>query len=90
MNIIPKTLVSPLVAGDILQVLFVAVLFGLAIASVGEKGKPVTEFLNHLTVPVFKLVGMLMKFAPIGAFGAMAFTIGAYGKLLMSVYSLPS
>ncbi len=79
MNIIPKTLVSPLVAGDILQVLFVAVLFGLAIASVGEKGKPVTEFLNHLTVPVFKLVGMLMKFAPIGAFGAMAFTIGAYG-----------
>ena len=79
MNIIPKTLVSPLVGGDILQVLFVAVLFGLAIASVGEKGKPVTEFLNHLTAPVFKLVGMLMKFAPVGAFGAMAFTIGAYG-----------
>ena len=79
MNIIPKTLVSPLVGGDILQVLFVAVLFGLAIASVGEKGKPVTEFLNHLTAPVFTLVGMLMKFAPVGAFGAMAFTIGAYG-----------
>ena len=79
MNIIPKTLVSPLVGGDILQVLFVAVLFGLAIASVGDKGKPVTEFLNHLTAPVFTLVGMLMKFAPVGAFGAMAFTIGAYG-----------
>lgn len=79
MNIIPKTLVSPLVGGEILQVLFVAVLFGLAVASVGEKGKPVTEFLNHLTTPVFKLVGMLMKFAPVGAFGAMAFTIGAYG-----------
>ncbi len=62
-----------------MPLLIVAVLFGLAIASVGEKGKPVTEFLNHLTVPVFKLVGMLMKFAPIGAFGAMAFTIGAYG-----------
>lgn len=79
MNIIPKTLVSPLVGGEILQVLFVAVLFGLAVASVGEKGKPITEFLNHLTTPVFKLVGMLMKFAPVGAFGAMAFTIGAYG-----------
>ena len=79
MNISPKTLVSPLVGGEILQVLFVAVLFGLAVASVGEKGKPVTEFLNHLTTPVFKLVGMLMKFAPVGAFGAMAFTIGAYG-----------
>ncbi|WOE32028.1 MULTISPECIES: dicarboxylate/amino acid:cation symporter [unclassified Acinetobacter] len=79
MNIIPKTLVSPLVGGDILQVLFVAVLFGLALASVGEKGKPITEFLNNLTTPVFKLVGMLMKLAPLGAFGAMAFTIGAYG-----------
>lgn len=79
MNIIPQTLVSPLVGGEILQVLFVAVLFGLSLASVGEKGKPITEFLNHLTTPVFKLVGMLMKLAPIGAFGAMAFTIGAYG-----------
>ncbi|ALH95960.1 dicarboxylate/amino acid:cation symporter [Acinetobacter equi] len=79
MNIIPKTLVSPLVGGEILQVLFVAVLFGLALASVGEKGKPITELLNNLTTPVFKLVGMLMKFAPLGAFGAMAFTIGAYG-----------
>ncbi|NHC04801.1 dicarboxylate/amino acid:cation symporter [Acinetobacter sp. 187] len=79
MNIIPNTLVSPLVGNDILQVLFVAVLFGLALAKVGEKAKPVTDFLNHLTAPVFTLVGMLMKLAPIGAFGAMAFTIGAYG-----------
>ena len=79
MNIIPKTLVSPLVGGEILQVLFVAVLFGLALASTGAKSKPITDLLNHLTTPIFKLVGMLMKFAPIGAFGAMAFTIGAYG-----------
>lgn len=79
MNIIPTSLVSPLVGGDILQVLFVAVLFGLALASIGEKGKPITEFLNNLTAPVFKLVGMLMKLAPIGAFGAMAYTIGAFG-----------
>ena len=79
MNIIPKTLISPFVSGDILQVLFVAVLFGLAVAAVGEKGKPITEFLNSLTAPIFYLVGMLMKLAPIGAFGAMAYTIGAFG-----------
>ncbi|WP_173910993.1 dicarboxylate/amino acid:cation symporter [Acinetobacter sp. Marseille-Q1618] len=79
MNILPTTLISPLTSGDILQVLFVAVLFGLSLAAVGERGKPVVEFLNHLTAPVFHLVGMLMKFAPIGAFGAMAFTIGKYG-----------
>ena len=59
--------------------LFVAVLFGLSLASIGEKSKPIVDFLNHLTAPIFHLVGMLMKFAPIGAFGAMAFTIGKYG-----------
>ena len=79
MNILPTTLASPLTSGDILQVLFVAVLFGLSLASIGEKSKPIVDFLNHLTAPIFHLVGMLMKFAPIGAFGAMAFTIGKYG-----------
>lgn len=79
MNIIPTTLVSPLAGGEILQVLFVAVLFGLALSAVGEKGKVVTDFLQHLTAPIFHLVGMLMKLAPIGAFGAMAYTIGAFG-----------
>lgn len=79
MNILPTTLLSPLNSGDILQVLFVAVLFGLSLAAVGEKGQPIVDFLNNLTAPVFHLVGMLMKFAPIGAFGAMAFTIGKYG-----------
>lgn len=79
MNIIPQTFVSPLAGGDILQVLFVAVLFGLAISAVGEKGKPVKQFLDSLIAPIFYLVGMLMKLAPIGAFGAMAYTIGAFG-----------
>ncbi|KAF5296766.1 hypothetical protein FQR65_LT19793 [Abscondita terminalis] len=79
MNILPTTILSPLTSGDILQVLFVAVLFGLSLAAVGEKGQPIVDFLNNLTAPVFHLVGMLMKFAPIGAFGAMAFTIGKYG-----------
>ncbi|WP_034855053.1 dicarboxylate/amino acid:cation symporter [Ignatzschineria larvae DSM 13226] len=79
MNILPTTLVSPLVGGNILQVLFVAVLFGIALASIGEKGEPIVTFLNQLAEPIFKIVSMLMKFAPIGAFGAMAFTIGRYG-----------
>jgi aerobic C4-dicarboxylate transport protein len=79
MNVIPSSLVGPFVTGDILQVLFVAVLFGVALALVGERGKPITNLLNSLGQPVFKMVAILMRAAPIGAFGAMAFTIGAYG-----------
>ncbi|WDS34771.1 dicarboxylate/amino acid:cation symporter [Pseudoxanthomonas sp.] len=79
MDIIPKTLISPFVGDNILQVLFVAVLFGIALALVGERGRPVLDFLNALTTPVFRLVHILMKAAPIGAFGAIAFTIGKYG-----------
>ncbi|QIL70946.1 dicarboxylate/amino acid:cation symporter [Diaphorobacter sp. HDW4B] len=79
MDIIPKTLVSPFVGDNILQVLFIAVLFGIALAMSGDHGKPVLKFLESLTVPVFKLVGILMKAAPIGAFGAIAFTIGKFG-----------
>lgn len=79
MNIIPETLVSPLTEGNILQVLFVAVLFGIALAQMGDKAKNVTAFLQEISLPVFKVVEMLMKAAPIGAFGAMAFTIGKYG-----------
>lgn len=79
MNIIPDTMVSPLVNGNILQVLFVAVLFGVSLSMIGEKGKPLVDFFHSLSAPVFKAVEILMKLAPIGAFGAMAFTIGKYG-----------
>jgi aerobic C4-dicarboxylate transport protein len=79
MNIIPDTIVGAFAQGDILQVLFFSVLFGIALGMVGERGRPVTDFLNALTAPIFRLVGILMKAAPIGAFGAMAFTIGKYG-----------
>ncbi|MFF0950635.1 dicarboxylate/amino acid:cation symporter [Rhizobium leguminosarum] len=78
-NIIPTTIVGAFADGDILQVLFFSVLFGIALAMVGERSEPVVNFLNALTAPVFKLVAILMKAAPIGAFGAMAFTIGKYG-----------
>ncbi|MFA0922025.1 dicarboxylate/amino acid:cation symporter [Xanthomonas fragariae] len=79
MDIIPVTLIGAFVDGNILQVLFVAVLFGIALALVGERGRPVLSFLEALTAPMFRLVHMLMKAAPIGAFGAIAFTIGKYG-----------
>ncbi|MFC6839485.1 dicarboxylate/amino acid:cation symporter [Xanthomonas theicola] len=78
-DIIPKTLLSPFVGDNILQVLFVAVLFGVSLALVGERGRPVLNLLEALVAPVFKLVHILMRAAPIGAFGAIAFTIGKYG-----------
>ncbi|WP_159950790.1 dicarboxylate/amino acid:cation symporter [Rhizobium sp. 18065] len=79
MNIIPTTIVGAFADGDILQVLFFSILFGISLALVGERGKPVTDFLHAVIAPIFKLVAILMKAAPIGAFGAMSFTIGKYG-----------
>ncbi|WP_312764627.1 dicarboxylate/amino acid:cation symporter [Epilithonimonas sp.] len=78
-NIIPETLFSPLTGDNILQVLLVAILFGVALAVTSEKSQPIQDFLQTLTIPIFKIVEILMKLAPIGAFGAMAFTIGKYG-----------
>ena len=79
LDIIPDTLISAFTGNNILQALFVAILFGIALAKVGERGKPVLHFLEALTVPVFQLVHLLMRAAPIGAFGAIAYTIGKYG-----------
>lgn len=79
LDIIPKTLVSPFVGDNILQILFVAVLFGAALAASGERGRPVVALLESITAPVFRVVNIVMRAAPIGAFGAMAFTIGKYG-----------
>ncbi|WP_372167156.1 dicarboxylate/amino acid:cation symporter [Xanthomonas axonopodis] len=89
MDIIPNSLIGAftgdqvvngkLTGPNILQVLFVAVLFGVSLALVDERGKPVLNLLEALIAPVFKLVHILMRAAPIGAFGAIAFTIGKYG-----------
>lgn len=86
MNIIPETLFSPLVGDNILQVLLVAILMGVTLVLTKEKSQKVTDFLQDLSAPIFKIVHILMKLAPIGAFGAMAFTIGKYG--LHSVLNL--
>jgi len=79
MGIIPTTFVSALTSGSILQALFAAILFGIALSHTGAAGAQVLGMLEKLSSVFFYLVGMLMRFAPIGAFGAMAFTIGEYG-----------
>jgi aerobic C4-dicarboxylate transport protein len=78
-SIIPDTFLSALTAGNILQTLFVAILFGIGLAMIGERGERLLHGLNDVSLAVFKVVAILMKAAPIGAFGAMAFTIGRYG-----------
>jgi len=76
---IPTTLASALVGGQLLQVLLVSILFGVSLALVGEPARPVTEMIERIGLVVFRLVGIVMRAAPVGAFGAMAFTIGKYG-----------
>ena len=79
MHIIPTTVVDAFAKGDILEVLLVSVLFGFALAALGPRCKPLVELFDALSAAVFGVVNILMKFAPIGAFGAMAFTVGKYG-----------
>jgi aerobic C4-dicarboxylate transport protein len=79
LHIIPTTVVDAFAKGDILQVLLVALLFGFAISAAGARAKPLVDVFEALTHAVFGVVNILMKFAPIGAFGAMAFTVGRYG-----------
>jgi aerobic C4-dicarboxylate transport protein len=80
LDIIPGTLISAVADGhNILQVLFVAILFGIALSLIGEKAEPLMTVLESASHAIFKLVSFLMKAAPIGAFGAMAATIGKYG-----------
>jgi hypothetical protein len=79
MHIIPTTVVDAFAKGDILEVLLVALLFGFALSAVGPRCKPLVDLFNALTHAVFGVVNILMRFAPIGAFGAMAFTVGKYG-----------
>jgi aerobic C4-dicarboxylate transport protein len=79
LGVIPETLVSALTSGSILQTLFVGILFGIALMLVGEPARPLLATIDRLTAVVFRIVGMLMRLAPIGAFGAIAFTVGAYG-----------
>ena len=78
-NIIPTSVVDAFAKGDMLQVLFFSILFGYAMHAFGERGKPVFELVEKLSHILFGIVGVIMKVAPIGAFGAMAYTIGKHG-----------
>lgn len=79
LNVIPATVVGAFANGDILQVLFFSVIFAFALQRMGEFGRPVLEFIERIAQVMFGIINMIMKLAPIGAFGAMAFTIGQYG-----------
>lgn len=79
LGIIPDSFLSALTEGNILQTLFVAILFGIGLAMIGDRGARINDALEDLSLAVFKVVAILMKAAPLGAFGAMAFTVGKYG-----------
>lgn len=95
MSIIPENFIGALAGGQLLPVLFCAILFGIATASLGESSKPVIKLLEKVSEIFFKIIGMVMKISPFGAFGAMAYTIGNFGlgslwslgKLMLSVYT---
>jgi aerobic C4-dicarboxylate transport protein len=94
-HIVPSSAVDAFARGDVLQVVFFAVLFGVALASLGESGAALTDILERLSKVMFRIVAIVMKVAPIGAFGAMAFTVGTFGvksllplgRLMLDVYA---
>src|SRR5918998_6012643 len=79
MDVIPSTVVGAFATGEILQVLFFAILFAFGLQMLGAHGEPVLRLIDIVSHVFFRIVGFIMKVAPIGAFGAMAFTIGKYG-----------
>jgi aerobic C4-dicarboxylate transport protein len=94
LNIIPATVVDAFAKGDILQIMLFSILFGLALLKIGDKGQRVVEFFDQLSSAMFATLGLIMYLAPIGTFGAMAFTVGAFGistlvplgKVVLAVY----
>jgi len=95
MHIVPSSVVDAFAKGDILQIVFVAVLFGIALTALGPHGKPLNDVLDRLSQVFFRIVQIIMKVAPLGAFGAMAYTVGNFGlatlvplgKLMLGVYT---
>ena len=94
-NIVPSSVVDAFAKGEILQIVFFAVLFGIALTALGDTGKPLTDILDRIAHAFFRIVALVMKVAPIGAFGAMAFTVGSFGlksllplgRLMLDVYA---
>ena len=94
-NIVPSSVVDAFAKGEILQIVFFAVLFGVALTALGGSGKPLTDILDRIAHVFFRIVALVMRLAPIGAFGAMAFTVGSFGlktlvplgRLMLDVYA---
>ena len=94
-NIVPSSPVDAFAKGDILQIVFFSILFGIALTTSGDYGKPVTDFLDRVLQVFFRITAMIMLVAPLGAFGAMAFTVGNFGvkalvplgRLMLDVYT---
>ena len=94
-NIVPSSVVDAFAKGEILQIVFFAVMFGVALTALGSSGKPLVDILDRLAHVFFRIVALVMKVAPIGAFGAMAFTVGSFGlktllplgRLMLDVYA---
>lgn len=86
LHIIPDTVIGAFASGEILQVLLFSVLFGLGLSRFGEKGRPLVDLIDQLSHALFNIIGIIMRLAPLGALGAMAFTIGQYG--IGSLFSL--
>ncbi|UFW90568.1 dicarboxylate/amino acid:cation symporter [Bradyrhizobium barranii] len=79
LNIIPNTVIDAFARGDILPVVLISILFGFVLARLGDRAKPVREIIDAGSMLVFGAINVIMRFAPVGAFGAMAFTVGRYG-----------
>ncbi len=94
-HIVPSSVVDAFAKGEILQIVFFAVLFGIGLTSLGATGKPLTDVLDRTSHVFFRIVALVMKLAPIGAFGAMAYTVGSFGirtllplgRLMLDVYA---
>ena len=94
LHIIPTSVVDAFAKGDILEVLLISILFGFAVSAIGPRSKPLRDLFDALTHAVFGVVNIVMKLAPVGAFGAMAFTVGKFGlsslgpllKLIVTFY----
>ncbi|MFW5417200.1 C4-dicarboxylate transporter DctA [Nocardiopsis sp. CNT-189] len=88
MDVIPESLVSAFAENALLQVLFFSVFFALALASMGERGKPVLDLIERVNEAIFVIIGWIMRIAPVGAFGAMAFVVGSYGLESLSSFGM--
>jgi aerobic C4-dicarboxylate transport protein len=94
LHIIPDNIINALSNGDLLQILFFSVLFGIALSKIGDKAQPVLNGIKSVEAGLFAVINIIMRVAPVGAFGAMAFTIGKYGvgslaslgQLMLSFY----